>query len=143
MPVDFLNAHARVQIESDGCVSGRNALSGPHALLGSHAILSFSIMSGEWGEHADAPHALALLRPRRERPRGRRAAEQRDEVAPFYLIEWHSIPHQPGPNTRISNWPGSVRGYSGRFARNIVPTRGWLVLAEQMEWIDRQKSTPR
>jgi len=28
------------------------------------------------------PHDLALLRARRERPRGRRAAEQRDEVAP-------------------------------------------------------------
>ena len=32
-------------------------------------------------EHADAPHAVALLRPRRERP-GRRAAEKRDELAP-------------------------------------------------------------
>jgi hypothetical protein len=31
-------------------------------------------------EHADAPHAVALLRPRRERPR-RRAAEERDEIA--------------------------------------------------------------
>src|SRR6516164_7725318 len=29
---------------------------------------------------------LARLRPRRERPRGRRAAEQRDEVAPFHSI---------------------------------------------------------
>jgi hypothetical protein len=28
-------------------------------------------------EHADAPHAVALLRTRRERPR-RRAAEERD-----------------------------------------------------------------
>ena len=32
-------------------------------------------------QHADAPHALALLRARRERPRRRRAAEQRDELA--------------------------------------------------------------
>jgi hypothetical protein len=31
-------------------------------------------------EHADAPHAVPLLRPRRERPR-RRAAETRDECA--------------------------------------------------------------
>ena len=38
---------------------------------------------GGTGEHADAPHALALLRARRERPRRRRAAEQRDELAPF------------------------------------------------------------
>ena len=32
-------------------------------------------------EHADAPHAVALLRPCRERPR-RRAAKERDEFAP-------------------------------------------------------------
>jgi hypothetical protein len=32
-------------------------------------------------EHADAPHAVALLRPRRERPR-RSAAERSDEFAP-------------------------------------------------------------
>src|SRR5262245_48275019 len=31
-------------------------------------------------EHAYAPHALALLRARRERPRGRCAAEKRDEL---------------------------------------------------------------
>src|SRR5215475_12639360 len=31
-------------------------------------------------------HALALLRPRRERPRGCRAAEQRDERAPLHSI---------------------------------------------------------
>src|SRR5262249_38860655 len=34
-------------------------------------------------EHANATHPLALLRARRERPR-RRAAEQRDERAPFH-----------------------------------------------------------
>ena len=32
---------------------------------------------------ADHRHALGLLRPRRERPRRRRAAEQRDELAPL------------------------------------------------------------
>ena len=36
-------------------------------------------------EHADAPHPLALLRARRERPRRRRAAEQRDEFAPPHV----------------------------------------------------------
>jgi hypothetical protein len=36
---------------------------------------------GEVNEHADAPHPLALLRARRERPRSRRAAEKRDELA--------------------------------------------------------------
>src|SRR5262249_4023140 len=36
-------------------------------------------------EHADAPHLIALLRARRERPRGR-TAHQRDELAPFHSI---------------------------------------------------------
>jgi hypothetical protein len=33
-------------------------------------------------EHADAPHPLALLRPRRERPRHRAAADSSDEFTP-------------------------------------------------------------
>jgi hypothetical protein len=33
----------------------------------------FRIVRGRGHEHADAPHALALLRARRERPRGRDA----------------------------------------------------------------------
>src|SRR5262249_47933825 len=32
-------------------------------------------------EHADAPHPLALLRPRPERPRNRSTTNKRDEVA--------------------------------------------------------------
>jgi hypothetical protein len=35
---------------------------------------------------ADAPHSLALLRARRERPRNRRATEERDELAPLHSI---------------------------------------------------------
>jgi hypothetical protein len=35
---------------------------------------------------------LDSLRTRRERPRDRRAAEQRDELAPFQLIELHPLP---------------------------------------------------
>jgi hypothetical protein len=41
-------------------------------------------------KHADPPHPLALLRARPERPRHRRAAEKRDELAPLYL---HPISH--------------------------------------------------
>jgi hypothetical protein len=36
---------------------------------------------GDSDDQADPPHPLRLLRARRERPRSRRAAEHRDEVA--------------------------------------------------------------
>jgi hypothetical protein len=45
--------------------------------------LYFGIILGKGRQYADPPHSLRLLRPCRERPRGRRAAEQRDELAPF------------------------------------------------------------
>ena len=32
--------------------------------------------------YGEAPRTLGLLRPRRERPRDRRAADERDELAP-------------------------------------------------------------
>jgi hypothetical protein len=51
-----------------------------------YAPLRCRIIRRETHEQADAPHALALLRTRRERPRGRRAAEQRDEGAPCHSI---------------------------------------------------------
>jgi hypothetical protein len=35
-----------------------------------------------------------LLRARRERPRERRAAEQRDELAPFPLMKMHPTPNK-------------------------------------------------
>jgi len=47
-----------------------------------NAALLCRIVRRKACEHADAPHALAPLRARRERPRGCRAAEKRDEVAP-------------------------------------------------------------
>jgi hypothetical protein len=49
----------------------------------------------------------------RERPTDGRTAEQRDELAPFQLIELHYDPRQPGSDCRISNWQQSVSGYQG------------------------------
>jgi len=43
----------------------------------SDAGLSFRIVRHSGHEYPDAPHARALLRTRRNRPRGCRAAEQR------------------------------------------------------------------
>src|SRR5262249_33348794 len=54
-------------------------------LEGREACLHSRIILGIGGQHADPPHALALLRARRERPR-RSAAEQSDELAPLHSI---------------------------------------------------------
>ena len=43
-------------------------------------------------EHPDTAHALGLLRARRQRPRCCGASKQREELAPFQLIELHSAP---------------------------------------------------
>src|SRR5262249_59195496 len=58
------------------------------------------IVRGCGEEHADAPHGLGLLRARRARPRGRRAAEQRDELA---------APHSITSSARTRNASGMVR----------------------------------
>ena len=46
--------------------------------------LSFRVTLGIAHQHADPPHPVGLLRTRRERPSGRRAAQQRDELAPLH-----------------------------------------------------------
>src|SRR4029450_9112835 len=69
------------------------------------------VVRGSGPEISDARGFLGLLRARRARPRGRRAAENRDELAPFQLIKLHASPRQPGPDYRITNWRGSVRRY--------------------------------
>jgi hypothetical protein len=54
--------------------------------------LRISIVRSISHQYAGPPHSLRLLlRPRRERPRSH-AAEQRDELAAFQIIELHSIP---------------------------------------------------
>src|SRR5262249_45240641 len=49
------------------------------------ARLRFRVILGKPDQHADAPHPLALLRSRRQRPR-RRAADERDEVAALHSM---------------------------------------------------------
>jgi hypothetical protein len=49
------------------------------------ADLVFRVVRHSRHEHTDAPHPLALLRARRQRPRHcRAAAKQDDEIAPLY-----------------------------------------------------------
>src|SRR5262245_24433001 len=57
------------------------------------------------------PHALALLRTRRERPHSRRTAEQRDELATFHSIT---------SSARISNDAGIVSPSALAVLRLIV-----------------------
>jgi hypothetical protein len=45
-------------------------------------------------QHTDTIDPAGLLRARRERPRCRRAAEQRDELASFPLMEMHPTPNE-------------------------------------------------
>jgi hypothetical protein len=59
--------------------------------------LHFWIVLGKAPQYADAPHLLGLLRARRDRPRHRRAAEQRDELAtPHALpsVRVHILAHR-------------------------------------------------
>ena len=72
----------------------------------------FKIVFGGWMQERDATHARRLLglRPRYERPRSRCAAEKRDELAPFQLIELHSVPARSALNdielAGTSQWVG-------------------------------------
>src|SRR5262245_36554975 len=49
-------------------------------------LLQFRIALREGYHHANPPPLVGLLRARRERPRGCRATEQRDEVAALHSI---------------------------------------------------------
>ena len=62
--------------------------------------LKSRIVRARGQEHADAPHPLALLRARRERPRCCRAAEQRDELAALHSITSSAMASSDGGTVR-------------------------------------------
>jgi hypothetical protein len=74
-----------------------------------------------------SPALPRLLRPRRERPCGRRAAEQRDELAP---------PHSITSSARASSVAGTSRPSALAVLRLLVLGRrlhrqvGWLLALE-------------
>src|SRR5262249_26263995 len=72
------------------------------------AGLTVGVIDGRGMEHADAPHRLVLLRECRKRPSCSRAAKEDDEFPSLQSVELHSVPRQPGPDCRISNWRGTV-----------------------------------
>jgi hypothetical protein len=84
----------------------RVAAVGPPRLLqchheGADQCPCMRIVFDERYENPDAPHAVALLRPRHARPRPRRAAEQGDELAPPY--------HSMTSSARTSTISGTAR----------------------------------
>src|SRR5262249_39700370 len=73
----------------------------------------YGIVLAAPNEYADSPHAVALLRPRREGPSRRRAADEPDELAPLHSItSSNANAHLPLP---------CVRAYRGRIARRERP----------------------
>src|SRR5262249_52386055 len=84
---------------------------------------AFRIVRGGAHEHADAPHPLALLRARRERPCGS-AADERDELAAFQLIELHSFPPAKGALQDIES-----QAISQRACWNFAAPTSWITLA--------------
>src|SRR5262249_40110247 len=89
-----------VSIDQVAAVAPAQLLEGLHQRR--EAGLSFRIVRWQVHEHADAPHPLALLRPRREWPRGGRAAEQRDELATLHSITSSAVASRPAGMVRPS-----------------------------------------
>src|SRR5262249_38575438 len=90
------------------------------------ADLCLRIVRGVGHEGADAPHALALLRARRKRPRGSSTAEQRDELASPYVEHGLLTPEPFEPAYRRLMMPRKrpVGPWGRLAARTIARTAG-------------------
>src|SRR5262249_24530395 len=90
----FVPALAEVRMSND---SPRSIPSSKTGVFGTGGGRRFQL-AGTFGnqpsdrQESDLRQLPWLLRARRERPRDCRAAEQRDELATFQLIELHSVP---------------------------------------------------
>ena len=69
------------------------------ACVNAESIVFHGIVFVVRHEHADAPYAVALLGARRERP-SRRAAEERDELAPSKANAHLALPSPKGALSR-------------------------------------------
>jgi hypothetical protein len=64
-------------------------------------------------KHADPPNLARLLRARRERPRRRRAAEERDEVTPSQLTECICCAQPGGQDSGLASIKSGARCSAG------------------------------
>jgi hypothetical protein len=71
-------------------------------------------------EHADAPHAVALLRPRRKRPRRCHTAEKRDRLAAIDPRD-HSI-----TSSAMANTPGGMVRPRAFAVLRLITSSNWL-----------------
>src|SRR6516164_5943333 len=78
---------------------------------------------------AEAINASGLLSARRERP-CRRAAEKRDELAPFQLIKFHSIPASQGRIAGYRIASGQSAGSWEARREAIAPAEVWAAGAK-------------
>src|SRR5512132_2485193 len=85
--------------------------------------LRLPIVCRENVEHADAPHALGLLRAHREWPCSRRAAEQRDELAP---------PHSITSSAATGSLSGTVRPSAFAVLRLMANSNFTVLLDRQV-----------
>jgi hypothetical protein len=104
------------------------------------AGLIFRIVRGCGQQHADVPHALALLRTRGERPRCRRAAKQRDELAPLHVclrLRTRYCKSDEFPPPHVCTWGLGDGIVSAQTSPLIVPTWSLLRSHRYLRWVIR------
>src|SRR5262245_5602546 len=101
----------------------------------SEARLPDRIVRSRGREHANAPHLVALLRARRERPRCGRATEQRNERAAFHVWmapAWQEIIWRAAQKSLAVMCPACSRSPEGLLALMESANRGLITRAGSM-----------
>src|SRR5262249_20715628 len=86
-----------------------------------NADVRLDIIPGDASEQGDPPHASALLRPRRQRPRRRRGAQECEQGAAAHRSRAHSITSSARANIDGGTVrPRSVAAFSLITSSNLV-----------------------
>jgi hypothetical protein len=103
------------------------------------ADLTLRIVRGRGVQHTDPPHAAWLLRARRKWPR-RRAAEEREELAPFYMTKLHPLPQarrQHNGLARLKSGGAAVRDFGP--AEDRIGSKAAVRVAERPLYLQYRK----